>query len=423
MPPATKKLLQEYPLKFNPVEYNQLSLGSEIKDIKDWGPILWAPSIHQIKGHAKVLEWTLEIKFRDAVKYAENYDFANTVFGKEITESISKLHQDTVEIAFDGDMKPFATKIDDTKNNWMIVKDRIKWEEFDFANLADLYRSNIKTSRVVVWSVGDYVFQNQSGFLNDALLCIALGLYCDKYVPVRPLNHKNKIPLMKVSPSGFAVVAHFLHTIMHIERPTVLSKYGIEKAYEDFDKNNVIPLIPRTWHEDNIELLDAKKLIDITSKVRKRLTKNHKKIEEKENESKKSTPQNLADQDYDAELLKETIDHINRQIEADDWELENKDSVIKLSEILKDPGIRDDLWIKEYIVDTENGIKIIEKEILFAICAYGCLDILVEEDSMPRITFHDLARSIEQRYGIACKFYFTNDVGAFDMIERSVLLQ
>ena len=429
----TRKNIQNYgrnDYKFEQSSFDfDTKLSSSLNKIKLWGDITWAPDITAVNGFLEKLAWTIDIKICDKTIYQHSdKPFPSPQVAEKIVKAVRKLPPRTAAALFDQNMNPFAIKFS-LNSEWEVPTfNDILWKPL---TLEDLHTLADGDSRPIIWRVGDMIYKNHSTYINDPLYCLVLGLYCDKYIPLP--SKKDKTPLTKITRYGFGTITMFLWRLLYTDKK--LTEHSIKNAYTAFDQNNLIPLIPKNWHKENIELLDVEKLrtFGVNTTIRLAKEREAKAEEDKEEESKKSTTDiSRGECNNNSEsLLKDAIDHVNKQIKADSWKTsDGGKETKKLSEILSEnlSLFGSNLWEDEFVVEIdtpicESGLGISEEEMLFAICCYGCLEILIEEATMTEDGCKELEESIEGRYGISCMFYYTTDARAINILGKSELLQ
>jgi hypothetical protein len=431
----TRKNIQNY--ERNSYKFEQSSfdfdtkLSSSLNKIKLWGEVTWCPSIKAVSGFLEKLAWTIEMKICDKTIYQHSgKPFPPPHIAEKIVKAVKKLPPKTTAALFDQDMNPFACKFSLASEWEIFTPTNVLWKPL---TLEDLHTLSDGDSRPIIWRVGDMIFKNHSTYINDPLYCLVLGLYCDKYIPLP--SKQDKTPLTKVSRYGFGTIAMFLWRLIYTDKN--LTEHSINNAYTAFDENNLVPLIPKNWHKENIELLDVEKLrtfgVNTIIRLSKEREANAEKDKEEESKSfskELTTDSSRGDSNKDS-LLKDAIDHVNKQIKAESWETsDGGKETKKLSKILSEDLslFGSNLWEDEFIVEIdtaicEGGLGISEEEMLFAICCYGCLEILIEEVSMTEDACKELEESIEEKYGISCMFYYTTDARAINILGKSELLQ
>lgn len=414
MTATANKTIAEYSdesYKFSLLTWNPLSsINNYLREVNKWGELMWYPNL--VTGaKAKVNEWTITTEI---IGYKIN-DPESKKREEKVISSMKKLGEKIPHFTFaifDDDFNIFAYKIS-TAGTWRYSLGTIddKWEILSF----DVLHKLIHSKKLFVWRLGDVIFKGNDTDFKHVLACVVLDTFCDRLIPAN--TEENYV---QVTEDGFCLIYDWLHSslssVVNYGRASILSHF------KELDRMGAIPLIPKMWKDYEIECLNTKKLKSISQKIIENNAVEDS-DDDKEDDSTNSTDGNTGNQYIDnaRDYVKNRLNDYNKGIL--EGNVEGISDTLKLSEILDEKSLfRHKLWGEEFFVDIdtnicEKGFSLMEDEILFALCSYGVLEILIEESVI--INRNELERAIEERYGISCLLYLTTESKGADLLKQS----
>lgn len=423
-------------------------IGTDMSKITEWGSLFYLDKDVPPKVVVEEVNGKCKIQIKDLKTYAGD-TFPPNEMKRAIVKTLATnymIHKDKYNyLLLDEEYNLFAGR-ENYSSEWTFLgkKDGKDWKALSFSTFCDWfteYGAQVN-GKDLYWRVGNHVFRTTSMYLEKVLGAIVLSDYCDRFVP------KKTGEVKVVSLNGFSVILMFLRKIMGDKR--TMDTATLRSLYNDFDRAKCIPTIPARWKQDDIELMNMRRLDLVIEEVGRILEKEMKENEEKESETKKSENNSEIESQVDLveekkttnsgevsiteklginSLLQNAKTRIQSQInfaKADEKHSSNSintNTPLKLSKILSGQTLlNSDIWVDEYLVDidtniTEGGISIGEHEMLVSIISYGFLQILVEDGVQPGLC-KELEDILEEKYGVATKFLGLEDENAREILKK-----
>jgi hypothetical protein len=408
-------------------------INTDMSDIEGWGPLLYfTGNIGEPKVLVEFDDPKCKIQIKD-IKVYTGTEFPPPDMKAKITEILIENYKVNVDrfkyLLLDSEYDLFAGRSTYHDPWYYLGKEDENWKILNFTNYCEWFDTFGRTTSGpdLLWRIGDQLFRTSNIYLSKPLGAIVLGDYCDRFVP------KKDGEVKVVSLSGFATILMFLRKISGEHRAIHTSE--IKRLYKDFEDAKTLPLVPVTWKDSDIELMNMYRLDMIINEMADKIE-----TEKQEEEAAKKSQNNSAeDSTKDSEemisgeksTIKEMLDSakdlVKKQITLAKSEpgVSNfaQNETKSLSKILSGQVmLRTDVWGSEFLVDidtniTEGGISLAENEMLVAIISYGLLEILVD-DTVQMDLCKELGEKIEEKYGIATQFLGPNDPEAKELLKR-----
>ena len=403
-------------------------LDSTFLNIKQWGDLYYTDTIIP-----KVL-----ITFADGkckIEVSDNKIYTGTDFPppdmkEKIISAIEEdylVNGDRYEyLMLDQEYELLAGRVS-YKESWeyngSLIDDK-NWDHLSFTTFYNWYKQNLNKDSIVI-RVGPYLWRVSNIYYEKILALIVLHDYCDKYIPKRDGEVK------VVSFEGFSTIVAFLKQVLGTTKR--LNTSTLRSLYEDINKANLLPIIPVRWKEDDLELMNTRRLDLVVKEIDKELEKKEDDAKKEEKSSTTNSQKNSQKQSGTPSTTKNTLlqsarDIIEKQIGLADRDSVKKNTLdieypIKLSELFSHKNLlTTDIWGNEYMVDidtniTEGGISLAENEMLIAIISYGLLEILVEEHVSTDL-LDELSIKLEEKYGLGVDLISLSEKSAKTLLEK-----